>query len=409
MRLGCGRSPAADHHHAGHDDHDHPRSDNIDCGRWTRRPALPPPAGQLPQTGDGGPRPDQLYIDADLSADEYAEKIAERTFVATATVTIDGQDLDDLESLVEGQPVPLAVVLEQVGGSEAIRDVLAESFPDEQLVDFTRLNRVTITCDKPDGDDSAGCSDFDVTPAFRELQWPEREFEFEFTPRRDGEIKIKVRVEGLVIEAGSLEKETAYVAVDNDFTVVVDVHPEQVEWNAFQASVRGPAPGLMVNVPDTESVRVAETLEVSSTFTYPDGVVPEIPIGIELQLEREADGADASITPNESRQEAGSIHQSWLVTPNEQGALGLLFSYGASATVLDVDVSARPTQPIVKSFDVLPAPVVGESLPSRVWNGSVRAAAGVGTLLATGITAGGLYAKHRRKLAKLGVGDPPAE
>ena len=66
-----------------------PRGESVDCG-------------ELPQTGDGGPRPDQLYIDADLSADEYAEEIAERTFVATATVTIDGQDLDDLESLVEG-------------------------------------------------------------------------------------------------------------------------------------------------------------------------------------------------------------------------------------------------------------------------------------------------------------------
>ena len=269
-----------------------------------------------------------------------ATAIAERTFVATATVTINGQELDDLDSLVEGQPVPLTVVLEQVGGSEAIRDVLAESFPDEQLVDFTRLNRVTITCNKPDGDDSAGCSDFDVTPAYQELQWPERDFGFEFTPRRDGEIKIKVRVEGLVIERPSNEIETAYVAVDTDFTVVVDVHPERVLWNTFQASLRGPAPGLMVDVPDAESVRVDETLEVSSTFTYPDGVVPEIPIGIELQLERDADGADASITPNESRQEAGSIHQSWLVTPNEPGALGLLFSYGASATVLDVDVSA---------------------------------------------------------------------
>ena len=303
-----------------------------------------------------GPTRNDVIINENADPDEYEAELEDKTYIATAVVKLDGQDPADADAIVEGQEVALSVLLEAIGTGDESDDQLAQLAGGKETVGITALNRVTITCDKVDGDDSVGCPDFDVTPAYQELAWPDAVFDFDFIPRTDGEINFSVRVEGLLQQQVSGNLVRSFPAVKSDFTVVVDVHPQREAWMAFNAALLvEPSLGLAVDVPDGPRT-IGEPFQVKSIFTYPAGVEPEGLIGVELLLDTKG---WADPVPRGRTVVGQSVQQAWDVTPDKTGQMPLSFSAVAKASILGQDENSEPME-TMETLRVNPVPTPTE-------------------------------------------------
>jgi len=155
-----------------------------------------------------------------------------------------------------------------------------------------------------------------------ELSWV-----WEVVARASGDLRLILEVQPVLevdgdATGGTLRKRNAPVEVS------VNVHPHRLAFNDVISAARTQ---LAVTLPD--EITAGEPTEVSATLPLPSGAAQQVQVDISLAT---VSGSRATIQPRAAEQpEAEALVRSWVITPEAEGTVDLVFTVAVSTAAGD--------------------------------------------------------------------------